>query len=48
MIDEDGVTATFTLTTIDDGIPGNDVTATITATAVGYTSDSVNITIVSP
>lgn len=46
-ITEDGVTATFTLTAINDSIVGNDYTATITATAAGYTSDSATITIVS-
>ena len=46
-IAEDGVIATFTLTAINDVIVGNDYTATITATAAGYTSDSVNITIIS-
>ena len=45
---EEEVTATFILTAIDDGIPGNDVTATITATAAGYTPDSATITIISP
>ena len=45
-IDADGVTATFTLTTIIDPVDTNDVTATITATAAGYTPDSVNITII--
>ncbi len=44
-IAQDGVTATFTITAIDDSIVGNDSTATITATAAGYTSDSVDITI---
>ena len=47
-ITEDGVTATFLLTAINDGIAGNDATATITATAAGYTSDSADITIYSP
>jgi len=42
---EDGVTATFLLSVIDDAIEVNDATATITATAAGYTSDSVDITI---
>lgn len=46
-IAEDGVTATFILTPIDDDIIGNDATATITATAAGYTSDSVETTIFS-
>lgn len=46
-IAEDGVTATFTITAIDDSDPGNDYTATITATAAGYTSDSVETTIIS-
>jgi len=45
-IDADSVTATFTLTTIIDPVDTNDVTATITATAAGYTPDSVNITII--
>jgi hypothetical protein len=38
--------ATFTITAFDDNDPG-DYTATITANAAGYTSDSVNITIIS-
>ncbi len=46
-IAEDGVTATFTLIAIDDLIVGNDATVTITATAAGYTPDSVTTTIVS-
>ncbi len=45
-IDAEGVTATFTLTTIIDTNDTNNVTATITATAAGYTPDSVNITII--
>jgi len=47
VIDELGVTATFTVTTILDTNDTNTVTATITASAAGYTSDSVKITIVS-